>query len=237
MGLKQKISRLLKGNPKSTTKQKIATKTQTSNSGTKTDMAAIDLASATDEQLQVKSKRELAYLIKRLGLTGEGVEIGIQYGKYTELILGNSDLKRLYAIDPWIEYKIDKYEDDYSEDAKISQEQQDYRYLTTIFRLNKFGMRSVVMRMTSVDACKLFSDGQLDFIFIDGNHAYEAVKEDLQLWYPKVRKGGLFSGDDYMYTPRGKTPVKDAVDEFMSANHLKFYLTAEEWPRWYLIKP
>jgi hypothetical protein len=60
---------------------------------------------------------------------------------------------------------------------------------------------------------------------------------EVELWFPKVRRGGLFAGDDYLFTPRGETPVKDAVDEFVAANNLKLYLTNEKFPRWYLIKP
>ena len=37
----------------------------------------------------------------------------------------------------------------------------------------------------------------LDRVYIDGNHAYEFVLEDLRSWYPKVRPGGLVVGDDY----------------------------------------
>ena len=187
-----------------------------------------------DDDLQVKNKRELTFLIKKLALNGEGVEIGVQLGLYSELILENSDLRRLYSIDPWREFPLEEYDKD---SANVSQEQQDYRYLSTIFRLNRFCTRSAVMRMTSEEASKLFSNNQLDFIFIDGNHSYQYVKQDIEVWYPKVREGGLFSGDDYLFTPEGKTPVKDAVDEFVAANNLKLYLTAERFPRWYLLKP
>lgn len=186
------------------------------------------------DPIQVKNKRELTLLIKKLGLTGEGVEIGVQLGLYSELILENSELKRLYSVDPWQEFPQEEYENDA---ANVCQEQQDYRYLSTIFRLNRFCSRSVVLRMISEDAARLFSDHQLDFIFIDGNHGYEYVKQDLELWYPKIKPNGLFAGDDYLFTPEGKTPVKDAVDEFVAANNLNLYLTKERFPRWYLIKP
>ena len=186
------------------------------------------------DSLQVKNKRELTLLIKNQKLSGEGVEIGVQFGLYSELILENSDLKRLYSIDPWIKFPEEEYKKDA---ANVCQEQQDYRYLSTIFRLNRFHTRSVVLRMVSEEASVLFSSDQLDFIFIDGNHSYQYVKQDLELWYPKIKPGGLFSGDDYLFSPGGETPVKNAVDEFVKTNNLKLYLTTEKFPRWYLIKP
>ena len=64
---------------------------------------------------------------------------------------------------------------------------------------------------------------KLDFIYIDGNHSYEGVKTDIELYYPKLRKGGLLMGDDYHPEPiqtlnfGGEDMVfgvKKAVDEF-----------------------
>ena len=37
-----------------------------------------------------------------------------------------------------------------------------------------------------------------DAIYIDANHTYEAAKQDIELWYPKVRKGGMICGHDYL---------------------------------------
>lgn len=68
-----------------------------------------------------------------------------------------------------------------------------------------------VHQMTSVEASKLYEDNSLDFVYIDAAHDYESVKQDLIAWYPKVKKGGLFGGDDYS---GGWPEVNKAVDEF-----------------------
>ena len=52
--------------------------------------------------------------------------------------------------------------------------------------------------MTSEQASNLFADNSLDFVYIDGNHKYEYVLQDLNLWYPKVKQGGYLMGDDYL---------------------------------------
>lgn len=44
---------------------------------------------------------------------------------------------------------------------------------------------------TSVDL-----DLSPDMVFIDGDHSYEAVRHDLAVWVPKVKKGGLICGHD-----------------------------------------
>jgi len=53
---------------------------------------------------------------------------------------------------------------------------------------------------------------ELDFIYIDGNHSYKSAKEDILNYFPKVKIGGLISGDDYNH-PMNDYGVKKAVDE------------------------
>lgn len=70
-----------------------------------------------------------------------------------------------------------------------------------------------VVRMLSAEAPKLYDDNSLDFVFIDAGHEYPDVSADLDAWWPKVKAGGVFAGDDYY----GKG-VKRAVDERFGAN-------------------
>ena len=49
-----------------------------------------------------------------------------------------------------------------------------------------------------MQAVDLFQNESLDFIYIDARHDYKAVWDDLEAWFPKLRKGGLFSGHDYV---------------------------------------
>jgi len=53
-----------------------------------------------------------------------------------------------------------------------------------------------LIAMTSDQAVELYQDGSIDFLLIDGDHSYEAVKRDITNWLPKMRSGGLIAGDD-----------------------------------------
>lgn len=70
--------------------------------------------------------------------------------------------------------------------------------------------RARLLKMTTVEAAALIPDGSLDFVFIDADHGYASVREDIQHWTPKVRTGGWLGGHDYNRKWPG---VVQAVDE------------------------
>lgn len=51
-------------------------------------------------------------------------------------------------------------------------------------------------RMASVEAAREFEDGSLFFVMVDGTHSYEAVRDDIAAWRPKLAPGGIMAGDD-----------------------------------------
>ena len=57
-------------------------------------------------------------------------------------------------------------------------------------------------------------DESLDLVFIDADHSYEAVSNDLPFWWKKVRKGGWLLGDDYNSCHPG---TQRAVNEWATA--------------------
>jgi hypothetical protein len=79
-----------------------------------------------------------------------------------------------------------------------------------------------IMRMYTVDAAKFFPDEYFDLIYIDADHTYEGCKADMEAWWPKLKKGGFFTGDDYSRYRAKHTGVVfgviEAVDEFAKNN-------------------
>ena len=85
----------------------------------------------------------------------------------------------------------------------------------------------------------------LDFVFIDAEHSYESVKEDVNGWAKKVRHGGIVSGHDYYKTRHGNTGVIDAVNEYVKEKGYQLELTEwnnedpnqdERQPSWYFTR-
>jgi len=184
-------------------------------------------------------RRELGLLLNAQNLTGRGVEIGVKEGKFSERILHYWRGKLLVSIDPWREFG-----GEYQDKANVAQAQQDDYYHETQARLDRFGERSRIVRLTSEEGAAQTEDGSLDFAYLDAQHHYEAVKQDIELWWPKVRRGGLLCGHDYSdedeTDERGTVTVfevKRAVDEFARAAHAPLFITSKDKrPSWFVRK-
>lgn len=193
-----------------------------------------------DQQGGSLLKRQfLPHLLNRLGLTETAVEVGVQRAKYSEHILRHWNGKTLISVDPWREFQADEYVDV----SNVSQELQDANYIESIKRLRRFGSRSTIWRLLSKQAASLIDDSSLDFCFIDAGHSYEAVREDLSCWYPKIVPGGILAGHDYIPDGEyriGKFGVQMAVHEFVKTAGLRLYVTGEPkelFPSWFVVKP
>ena len=62
-------------------------------------------------------------------------------------------------------------------------------------------------------AAATYQDGSLDFVFIDGQHTYEAVCEDIDAWLSKVKPGGVLAGHDHRYPPVAKAVAEKLGDK------------------------
>jgi len=172
---------------------------------------------------RVPDRDEIPVVLNRRGLTGEGAEIGVKAGRFSDFLLKEWEGARLISIDPWLEAGADEYLDR----ANVAQDRHEQFFSETRERLAAHGPRSEIWRMTSLEAAALVPDASLDFVYIDARHDYGSVKGDLAAWFPKVRPGGIISGHDYAdgRFAQGEFGVKRAVDEFFGARRLTVHAT------------
>jgi hypothetical protein len=134
----------------------------------------------------------------------EGAEIGTERGVYAETLCQKNPMLRLHCVDPW--EKHDAYKE------PVFDEVMDRNYNLTVERLKPYNC--IIRREYSAQALEAFAEKSLDFVYLDGNHAFESVVFDLHEWSKKVHKGGIVAGHDY-YRPntKGKQNVSHHVIE------------------------
>lgn len=129
-----------------------------------------------------------------------GAEIGVQTGINALDMFKHIPGLKLYLIDPWDVTRA---------------------YRRTRRRVASYD--AYFIRAKSEDAVREFPDKSFDFVYIDGNHSYDAVMLDIILWSRKVRDGGIISGHDYRR--RRGFGVKYAVDDYVKYHKIDLQLS------------
>jgi hypothetical protein len=133
--------------------------------------------------------RDLIDELQKRGVNGDAVEVGSYAGESAEYFAKH--FRSLTAVDPWmflgnIERAFDERMKPYSNVRKL--------------------------KMKSDEGATHFADASLDFVYIDADHHEEFVREDIRLWLPKVKPGGILAGHDYSEKEVG---VRRAVDDLL----------------------
>lgn len=186
---------------------------------------------------KIVHRNDFPRLLNFLGLTGEGAEIGTCTGKFAERLLRTWNGRHLHCVDPWRDFTSDPT---YIAIDNVQQQEHDRRFAESQRRTARFAGRCTLHRQTSADAASSFAAGQLDFVYIDAQHHFEAVVEDLQLWAGKVRPGGYLAGHDYLDAsrPEGLFGVKSAVDQWARDHQLPLIVSQEsDFPSWFIRIP
>jgi hypothetical protein len=144
-------------------------------------------------------------------------EVGVGYGTHAKCLLKNTNLERLYLIDPMQYYSDEGFANSIMQ-AKpkirgnnfnelydlVNQELAPWKDKYTWFRVPSQAITNIQIPEKS-----------LDCVFLDAETSYEAVFEDLEFWWAKLRVGGQLLGDDYWIKD-----VSRAVNEFATKNNL-----------------
>ena len=182
---------------------------------------------------------------------GFGVEVGTFKAEFSKFILNNWN-GTLYMVDVWRPLG-----DEYL-DSSNHKNYQNQVYSYAMDNLQGLEDRGIMIRANSQKASEIFQDESLDFVYIDANHAYDFVVDDINYWYSKVKKGGYLWGHDYIsldwyndpnFLPNQKDKhiyskdfyhgvfgVNPAVDEFCKKNNYEPTITNEFFGTWLIKK-
>ncbi len=163
--------------------------------------------------------------IQELGIDLVGCELGVCRGHNLRYLLDRApNIKKVYAIDPWKSYIDMPW-------GVISQEEVDGWKNAAVEILEPYKDKIEVLEMYSTDAVNSIPDNSLDYIFIDGDHSYEAVLRDVRAYWSKVKVGGLFTGHDWILDN-----VKRAVTEFREENNINTDMKFTDFHVWFWYK-
>ncbi len=149
----------------------------------------------------------LAFIQENLGRNLVGVEIGIYEGENAAVILEKLPMAKLYLVDPY--QSTEK-----SNETQVTPAELQNIKRRALQRLSKYGDRKIWIYKPSYAAVKDIPDN-LDFVYMDGDHSFEAIFNDLNAYYPKIKKGGVIGGHDFW-----KKSVIQAVRKFKHQKNL-----------------
>jgi hypothetical protein len=157
------------------------------------------------------SRKQLPALMVELGFT-RGAEIGVWRGAYSAMFCEASPSMHMLCVDPWQSYQA------WLDTKNAMPVEQAAAFIEDAYQQAKArlsGLNCTIIRDFSAVAATIIPDRSLDFAYIDANHVYDAVIEDLTVWSKKVKSGGLVMGHDYrVFTNKPTIHVVAAVNAF-----------------------
>jgi len=145
--------------------------------------------------------------VNKIPDNGTFVEGGAWLGKSSAYLCDLAkDRIKVYIVDTWKGSR-----EELETNHKLATETDIYQ----IFLENMGDRKFTPIRKESTEASKDFEDESCDVVFIDMDHSYEGVKQDLIHWFPKVKKGGYIAGHDIDWEG-----VSRAVNEFFPNKEL-----------------
>ncbi len=197
-------------------------------------MTALDYFLAYPRREQIRAvplalsmgRADLPSIFRELGFIN-GAEIGVWKGAYSASFMQANPKLHMLCVDPWLSYPAWR-------DTKndLPAEKQD-RFIAEAYEqaLKTLGaLRCTIDKRFSVEAAADVPDRSLDFVYIDGNHVFDAVTEDLEAWAPKVRSGGVVAGHDFrLFTNKPTIHVVEAVRAYTTTHEIEpWFITARD---------
>jgi hypothetical protein len=195
-------------------------------SKTKTKVVAEPIASSDpvvnrpgDRKANIANRKAIkrvrrAQFLGKMPKGGLAIEIGVWRGEFSRKILDTIQPEKLCLIDPWKNFAE---HDDKAFSGREEDETMDaiHAGVCRLYAAEIKAKSVVVMREMSADALMKFADDTISFAYVDGDHSYQGVKNDLAALFPKMMAGGVMAFDDYHRRGWWGDGVLRAIHEFI----------------------
>jgi predicted O-methyltransferase YrrM len=143
-----------------------------------------------------------------------GVELGVLYGYHLSHLLESCRNLKMSGVDLYQKVIGSGYDN-------VENNEFENLYLQIKSKLESFE-RFNLIREDTISGSNHIKDKTLDFVFIDADHRYEAVKNDINAWQEKIKNGGILAGHDY---DQPDWPgVRIAVNEWATKNSKEIFI-------------
>lgn len=144
------------------------------------------------------------------------IEIGCYAGTGTRVFLESGKVARLIAVDPW----RNGYDP-----SDVASHAYDMAAVEAVFDRVTASWAGLVCKVkdTSQNASRGILNASADLVYIDGDHRAEAVAQDIRLYLPKVKPGGLLGGHDFRAGNRVREAVVKTLGELLGKFQLSFW--------------
>lgn len=159
-----------------------------------------------------------------------GVEVGVHLGDFSSRILSEVNPAKLFLVDPWMIFDSAEYSNALYGGKAAGQAEMDDRHESVVRRFQSEIKTGVVEihRGTFRDLVEQNVSG-FDWVYIDGDHTYEAVKADLTLALATIKRPGLICGDDLQTDNWWGDDVESAVRKFCSRHQLQLTVIGNQF--------
>lgn len=197
------------------------------------------------EPIYWNSRDEFPDILNRLGLLGVGVEVGVERAHHACAIRRRWNGELLICVDKWAVNPT--Y-------AACDQSRHDSSKAEALRNIRGCDRPVDVIEAWSLEAVATVKErlpGGVDWVYLDADHSYGAVKADIAAWKPLIRPGGILAGHDFVLdgfhmpgepltahevSPGGMAcpfGVRKAVTEAFGDNvSITSPLTDEGWQSW-----
>lgn len=165
-------------------------------------------------------------LLESLPKNAIGAEVGVWKGGFSQRILQIAKPQELNLIDPWrLSMEVQHANAWYGSKSAPDMEEI-FNEVKKKFAVPIARGTVKIHRGLSTDLWRTFPEAYFDFVYIDGDHSYEAVRADLFASYSRVKQGGLICGDDYSLGGWWKDGVVKGMHEFLASHavHIELVL-------------
>ena len=158
---------------------------------------------------------------------GVGAEIGVCKGANASTLLRITRPKKLHLVDVWVRDPLTEIH--HSEDLHYNDWESDIRNLFN----NEIKDNIVILhKIAGIEFLNSIDDNYLDWVYLDSDHSYENISQELSLSILKVKKGGIIAGHDFMvHEEAWKSGVVRAVIEEIQRGTIQMcFITDEKYP-------